>query len=84
MAFNQALISAQTAEVAAQAFNRLAQAAPPPGVKTAARAEMERGFEQMTREMLQPMLRQWLDQHLPNIVERLVREEIERVARRTR
>ena len=38
----------------------------------------------MTREMLQPMLRHWLDTHLPNIVERLVREEIERVARRGR
>jgi cell pole-organizing protein PopZ len=28
------------------------------------------------------MLKQWLDQNLPRIVEQLVREEIERVARR--
>ncbi len=33
------------------------------------------------REMLQPMLKQWLDDNLPVIVERLVRAEIERVAR---
>ncbi|MBT9370370.1 DUF2497 domain-containing protein [Rhizobium sp. CSW-27] len=37
--------------------------------------------EDMAREMLQPMLREWLDDNLPTLVERLVREEIERVAR---
>jgi len=31
--------------------------------------------------MLRPMLKQWLDDNLPGIVERLVRQEIERVAR---
>jgi cell pole-organizing protein PopZ len=33
------------------------------------------------REMLRPMLKQWLDDNLPVTVERLVRAEIERVAR---
>ncbi len=33
------------------------------------------------REMLRPMLKSWLDDNLPGIVERLVRQEIERVAR---
>jgi cell pole-organizing protein PopZ len=33
------------------------------------------------KEMLRPMLKQWLDDNLPVIVERLVRAEIERVAR---
>jgi uncharacterized protein len=37
--------------------------------------------EDMARDMLQPMLREWLDDNLPTLVERLVREEIERVAR---
>jgi uncharacterized protein len=32
--------------------------------------------------VLRPMLKSWLDEHLPQVVERLVREEIERVARR--
>ena len=35
----------------------------------------------MVREMLRPMLKQWLDENLPALVERLVRAEIERVAR---
>ena len=38
-------------------------------------------IEQMTREMLRPMLKNWLDDNLPVMVERLVRSEIERVAR---
>ena len=37
--------------------------------------------EEAVREMLRPMLRQWLDNNLPVMVERLVRSEIERVAR---
>lgn len=35
----------------------------------------------LVREMLRPMLKQWLDDNLPAMVERLVRAEIERVAR---
>jgi cell pole-organizing protein PopZ len=37
--------------------------------------------EDMVREMLRPMLKSWLDDNLPVMVERLVRAEIERVAR---
>ena len=38
--------------------------------------------EDLMKEMLRPMLKAWLDDNLPPLVERLVREEIERVARR--
>ncbi|MCC2097737.1 MAG: DUF2497 domain-containing protein, partial [Hyphomicrobiales bacterium] len=38
-------------------------------------------IEEAIRRMLKPMLRQWLDDNLPSLVERLVRAEIERVAR---
>jgi cell pole-organizing protein PopZ len=40
---------------------------------------VERTLEGIVREMLRPLLRDWLDSHLPGIVERLVREEITRV-----
>ena len=40
--------------------------------------------DQMVREMLRPMLKAWLDENLPGIVERLVGAEIERLARGTR
>lgn len=40
-----------------------------------------RTLEDLVRDMLKPMLRAWLDDNLPNIVERLVRAEIERVSR---
>ncbi len=38
-------------------------------------------MDEKTEKMLRPMLQQWLDENLPTLVERLVREEIERVAR---
>jgi hypothetical protein len=40
-----------------------------------------RTLEDLVSEMLKPMLKAWLDDNLPNIVERLVRAEIERVSR---
>ncbi|WP_198371587.1 DUF2497 domain-containing protein, partial [Roseomonas rosulenta] len=39
-------------------------------------------IEDVVREELRPLLKSWLDQHLPDIVERLVRAEIERVVGR--
>jgi uncharacterized protein len=39
----------------------------------------ERTLEGIVREMLRPLLQGWLDEHLPGIVERLVRDEIARV-----
>lgn len=38
-------------------------------------------LEEITKDVLKPMLQGWLDEHLPGIVERLVREEIQRIAR---
>jgi cell pole-organizing protein PopZ len=36
-------------------------------------------IEDVVREEIRPLLKEWLDQHLPPLVERLVRVEIERV-----
>ncbi len=44
-------------------------------------AQNARTLDDLVREMLQPMLKGWLDDNLPTIVERLVRAEIERVSR---
>lgn len=38
-----------------------------------------RTLEEIVREMMRPLLQAWLDEHLPTVVERLVREEIARV-----
>lgn len=43
-----------------------------------------RTLEDLVQDMLRPMLKTWLDDNLPSIVERLVRAEIERVARGSR
>jgi cell pole-organizing protein PopZ len=39
----------------------------------------DRTLEEIVRDLLRPLLQSWLDEHLPGIVERLVREEIARV-----
>ena len=80
------LTSPQAADSVAGAFERLArpQVAPKAASSTLGRLQAERSFDEITREMLQPMLKQWLDRHLPALVERLVRAEIERIARRGR
>jgi cell pole-organizing protein PopZ len=38
-------------------------------------------LDEVVEDLLRPMLRTWLESNLPSMVERLVREEIERVAR---
>jgi uncharacterized protein len=40
-----------------------------------------RTLEDFIGELLRPMLKTWLDENLPAMVERLVRAEIERVSR---
>ena len=46
----------------------------------AIREDQMRSVEDAVQDMLRPMLQEWLDDNLPRLVERLVREEIERVA----
>jgi hypothetical protein len=41
-----------------------------------------RTLEDLVREAMVPMLKEWLDENLASVVERLVRQEIERVVRR--
>jgi hypothetical protein len=71
------MISPETTSVAASSFNRLSE-------QIFGRENTERSIDDLARELLHPMLKQWLDQNLPRLVEKLVREEIERVARRSR
>ena len=40
----------------------------------------ETSLEGLVRDLLRPMLAEWLDRHLPEIVERLVKAEIARIA----
>jgi cell pole-organizing protein PopZ len=44
-------------------------------------AQNARTLEDLVAEMLKPMLKDWLDDNLPSLVERLVQEEIYRVSR---
>jgi uncharacterized protein len=66
------LISGTTSAAVDSAFNALAQTVLVQNART---------LEDLVREMLRPMLKTWLDDNLPGMVERLVRAEIERVSR---
>lgn len=66
------LISQQAGRQVAASFGELSEAFA---------ASRRRSFDEMAEEMLRPMLQDWLDNNLPHLVERLVREEIERIAR---
>lgn len=66
------LISAATTAAVDSAFNTLAQTVLVQNGPT---------LEDLVRQMLRPMLKTWLDNNLPSLVERLVRAEIERVSR---
>lgn len=70
-----ALVSPAVGERVALSFGALAQAVD---------AGPRRSFDEIAEDMLRPMLQEWLDDNLPTLVERLVREEIERVARGSR
>jgi uncharacterized protein len=66
------LMSASTSAAVDSAFNTLAQTVLVQNART---------LEDLVREMLRPMLKSWLDDNLPGMVERIVRAEIERVSR---
>lgn len=66
------LVSPQTDAAVSSAFNALVASQFLPSGD---------GLNDMIREMMRPMLKAWLDDNLPILVERLVRAEIERVAR---
>jgi len=68
----EALVSPQSDAAAGLAFQRLAATVRPRPALT---------MEEHVTEMLRPMLRAWLDENLPPLVERLVQAEIERISR---
>ena len=68
----QALISSSTMSAVDSAFNSLAHTVLGNNART---------LEDLVKEMLRPMLKGWLDDNLPGLVERIVRAEIERVSR---
>lgn len=71
-ALTRPLMSHSTVAAVDSAFNALAQTVLSNNART---------LEDLVKEMLRPMLKAWLDDNLPNLVEKIVRAEIERVSR---
>jgi cell pole-organizing protein PopZ len=79
------LMSEVTRMASVAALSALHEAAPLSALATPAPAHI--GFrsgstvEDLVLESLRPMLREWIDSHLPSIVERLVEREIRKISR---
>ena len=71
--YDKPLISQAAEEQVSASFGSLSQALI---------EEQKRLLNEKMEALLRPMLQEWLDTNLPPLVERLVREEIERVVRR--
>jgi len=72
---NEELLSQHASSTISSAFGSLAHTMNPGD---------SRSIDDLVREMLKPMLKTWLEDNLPSLVERLVRAEIERVSRGSR
>ena len=66
------MLSRSTVSAVESAFNTLANTVLSNNART---------LEDLVKEMLRPMLKSWLDDNLPGLVERIVKAEIERVSR---
>ncbi len=66
------ILSRTTVNAVESAFNTLAHTVLSNNART---------LEDLVKEMLRPMLKSWLDDNLPGLVERIVKAEIERVSR---
>jgi hypothetical protein len=69
---DRTIMSSSTSAAVDSAFNALAQTVLVQNART---------LEDLVREMLRPLLKSWLDDNLPGMVERIVKAEIERVSR---
>ncbi|MDN3273717.1 DUF2497 domain-containing protein [Frankia sp. RB7] len=68
----QPILAQSTVSAVESAFNSLAHTVLSSNART---------LEDLVKEMLRPMLKSWLDDNLPGLVERIVKAEIERVSR---
>ena len=66
--------AAETTRHSLEELSTLAASVPPP--------PQVNPLEDMVREMLRPILKEWLDEHLPTIVNEHVRREISRITGR--
>jgi cell pole-organizing protein PopZ len=76
------LMSATTASAAGGAFAKLSQALQRTPEEESVADSSGRTMEQFIEDIARPMLKEWLDENLPGIVERLVQKEIQKISRR--
>jgi cell pole-organizing protein PopZ len=79
--FESGLLSPAVDSTVSQAFGLLSSTISNQSLSSTLLSSSPRTLEDLVGDLLRPLLKAWLDEHLPPLVERLVRTEIERVAR---
>jgi hypothetical protein len=74
------LVSPPTVSVATSLFSELARAVA--NERSIGMGNTAITLEDLVREILKPLLREWLDQNLPYMIERMVKQEIEKMVNR--
>ena len=74
------LLSDEVEEVSVAAMSELTTVL----AANAAVGDGDQTLEQLLKDVLRPILKQWLDDNLPKLVDRIVREEVERIAQRAK
>ncbi len=81
------LVSSNAAEASSRSLNELnkkiaeRQAAKEVVEETPMGAGSAKTLDEMVRDLMRPMLKDWLDKNLPDVVERVVRKEVQKLVR---
>jgi hypothetical protein len=76
------LVSTGAATTAIGAFSKVSKAFQPTPPEASIADGSGRTVEQFIEDMIRPMLKDWLDRNMPPMVEKLVQQELQKIARR--
>jgi hypothetical protein len=75
------LVSTQTIAASATSLTRLAQASKTVPKRPSLAEQRNVTLDQLIQDLIRPMIKQWIDAHLPSLVEEMVAKEIKRITK---
>jgi len=78
----ESFVSSQAIAASANSLTRLAQASKSAPKKVPSLADQRNvTLDQLIQDLIRPMIKQWIDTHLPSLVEEMVAKEIKRITK---
>lgn len=78
---DESFVSTQTIAASATSLSRLAQASKNVPKKPNLADQRDVTLDQLIQDLIRPMIKQWIDKHLPSLVEEMVAKEIKRITK---